>query len=127
MSREVRVTVREFQDAVMKALEDARMLTDEALKGAIDRTTKETISKIKGAAPVKTKKYKKGWTSRVIAAKKRGDYGRIVYNDPRYMLTHLLENGHGGPRAARPHPHIPSDEETEELLTRNLEREMNKQ
>lgn len=127
MSREVRVSARQFQDAVMKALEDARTLTDEALKGAVDRTTKETLSKIKGAAPVKTKKYKKGWTSKAVAGKKRGDYGRIVYNSPRYMLTHLLENGHGGPRAAGPHPHIPTDEETEELFTKNLEKEMDKQ
>lgn len=126
MGSEVRVSPKGFQDAVTKALEDARMITDEAMTAAVEKTTKETLSKIRGAAPVKTGKYKKGWTSKVTTQKGRGRYGRTVYNGPRYRLAHLLQNGHGGPHAAGPHPHIPSDEETEDLFTKNLESEMNK-
>lgn len=124
---EVRISPRDFQDAIMKALEDARTITNEALTVAVDKTTKQTVSKIKSAAPVKTGQYKKGWTSKVITRKGRGNYGKTVHNWPCYRLTHLLQNGHGGPRAAGPHPHIPSDEETEELFIENLESEMNKQ
>lgn len=124
MGKEVRVSVSEFQDAVMKALEDARMVTDKAVTAAVDRTTKETISKIKGDSPQKTGDYKKGWASKVTTKQGRGRYGRTVYNRTRYQLTHLLQNGHGGPRPARPHPHIPSDEETEALFIKNLESEM---
>lgn len=127
MSGQVRVSPQGFQDAIMKALEDTKTITDEAMTAAVDKTTKETVAKIKGAAPVRTGKYKKGWTSKVTTQKGRGRYGRTVYNGPRYRLAHLLQNGHGGPRAAGPHPHIPSDEETEELFTRNLESEMEKQ
>lgn len=127
MSREVRIQPQNFQDAVMKAMEEAKTITDKAMTAAVEKTTKETISKIKGAAPVKTGKYKKGWTSKVTTQKGRGAYGKTVYNGTRYMLTHLLQNGHGGPRAAKPHPHIRSDEETEELFTKNLESEMKKQ
>ena len=43
------------------------------------------------------------------------------------MLAHLLQNGHGGAQPAGPRPHIPSDEETEELFVKNMEREMGKQ
>lgn len=127
MSREVRISPQHFQDAVMKALEDAKTITDEAMTAAVDKTAKQIVSRTKSAAPVKTERYKKGWSSRVTTQKGRGNYGKTVYNGPRYMLTHLLQNGHGGPRAAGPHPHIPSDEETEELFIENLESEMNKQ
>ncbi len=127
MSSEVRISAQDFQDAVMKALEDAKTLTDEAVTAAVDRTAKETVSKIKGAAPVKTGRYKKGWSSRVTTQKGRGRYGRTVYNGPRSGLAHLLQDGHGGPRPAKAYPHIPSDEETEALFTKNLESEMEKQ
>ncbi len=127
MRSEIRISANEFQDAVMKALEDARMVTDKAVTAAVDRTSKETVSKIKGASPQKTGKYKKGWSSKVTAKQGRGRYGRTVYNGPRYMLAHLLQNGHGGPRPAGAHPHIPSDEETGELFVKNMEKEMEKQ
>lgn len=126
MSREVRISPQNFQDAVMKALEDTKIITEEAMNAAVDKTAKQIVSKTKGAAPVKTGRYKKGWTSKVTTQKGRGRYGKTVYNGPRYMLAHLLQNGHGGPRAAGPHPHIPSDEETEKLFTENLGSEMNK-
>ena len=54
----------------------------------------------------------------------RGGYGRTVYNRKRYMIAHLLQNGHGGPRPARAFPHIPSDDETEKLFMEEMERAM---
>lgn len=122
----VRVSADRLADEINKALQEARMITDEAMTAAVEKTAKETLSKIRGAAPVKTGKYKKGWTSKVTMQKGRGRYGRTVYNGPRYRLAHLLQNGHGGPHAAGPHPHIPSDEETEELFAKNMESEMDK-
>lgn len=122
----VRVSANELQDAVINAMREAREITDEALKVAVDKTAKETISKTKQNAPAKSGKYKRGWLSRVTTKSGRGAYGRTVYNGPRYMLAHLLQNGHGGPRPAGAYPHIPSDEETETLFIKNLEREMEK-
>lgn len=120
------VKVDGLENAVKEALLGTKTLTENALRSAVDKTARETVTKIKGQAPVKTGKYARGWTSKVTTQDGRGRYGRTVYNAPRYMLTHLLQNGHGGPRPAPAHPHMPSDEETEELFRKNMESEMNK-
>lgn len=123
-SSKVKVGMEGFEDAIRKTLNETKNLTEEALKTSIDKTAKETVSKIKGEAPSKSGKYAKGWSSKVTTQPGRGTYGRTVYNGKRYMLAHLLQKGHGGPRPAGPHPHIPADEETEALLEKNLESEM---
>ena len=120
------VKVDGLENAVKEALMETKTLTENALRYAVDKTARETVTKIKGQAPVKTGKYAGGWTSKVTTQDGRGRYGRTVYNAPRYMLSHLLQNGHGGPRPAPAHPHMPSDEETEELFRKNMESEMNK-
>lgn len=125
-SNQVKVSIDGFGDAIRSTLDETKKLTEDALIEASDKTAKETVKKIKGAAPSKTGKYGKGWTSKVTTQAGRGRYGRTVYNGPKYMLTHLLQNGHGGPRPAGAHPHIPSDEETGALFEKNLESEMNK-
>lgn len=115
-----------LQVAIKQALEETRGLTEESLRRAIDRTAKETVSITKGAAPVKTGKYAKGWASKNTDRGGRGTYGRVVYQRSSPGLAHLLQHGHGGPRPAGAHPHIPPDEETEVLLEKNLESEMRK-
>ncbi|MCI9190909.1 MAG: HK97 gp10 family phage protein [Lachnospiraceae bacterium] len=115
-----------LQKAVKQALEETRELTGEALKRAVDKTSRETVNQVKGAAPVRTGKYAKGWTSKNTDQGGRGTCGRTVYQRAKPGLAHLLQHGHGGPRPAGAHPHIPSDEETAELLERNLESEMAK-
>lgn len=122
----VKVKADGLGNAIRDALEETKKLTEDALIASIDKTAKETVQKVKSASPTKTGKYAKGWTSKVTTQAGRGRYGRTVYNKPRYMLVHLLQNGHGGPRPARPHPHIPPDEETEALFEKNLESEINK-
>lgn len=121
-----KVKVNQLEAAIKNALDETKDLTENALRSAIDKTAKETVAKVKSSSPVKTGKYAKGWTSKVTTQTSRGRYGRTVYNRPRYMLTHLLQNGHGGPRPARAHPHIPTDEETEALFKKNLESEIKK-
>lgn len=125
-SRKVRVPMSGLEQEILSALKETRELTDDALHKAIDKTTRETVSRIKGMAPVKSGKYKGGWTSKVTIMPRRGGYGRTVYNGPRYRIAHLLQNGHGGPRPAGAHPHIPQDDETEALLEKNIESEMSK-
>ena len=125
-SDHVKVKIDAVENAIRDALEKTKKLTEDALIASVDKTAKETVQRVKGASPTKTGKYSKGWTSKVTTQAGRGRYGRTVHNKPRYMLVHLLQNGHGGPRPARAHPHIPSDEETEALFEKNLESEMNK-
>lgn len=127
VGNKVKVGMEGFEGAIRNALDATKELTENALIASIDKTAKQTVSKIKSAAPAKTGKYEKGWSSKATTQAGRGRYGRTVYNGPRYMLAHLLQNGHGGPRPAGAHPHIPSDEETEELFEKNLESEMNKE
>lgn len=122
----IKIKVEGLERAVKDVLNETKELTDNALVAAADKTAKETIAKIKGKSPTKTGKYAKGWTSKVTTQNARGRYGRTVYNRPRYRLAHLLQNGHGGPRPARAHPHIPTDEETEALFEKNLESEIRK-
>lgn len=120
-----KVKVGDLAGTIKKALNETKTLTDESIKRAIDATAKETANKIRGKAPVKTRKYAPGWTSKAERAG-NGKYARIVYQRKKPQLSHLLQNGHGGPMPAAPHPHIPSDEETEKLLEKNLESEMRK-
>lgn len=124
--KEVKVDAEHLGEAVRQALNDTRELTEEALRVSADKTAKEILSKTKSAAPVKTEKYKRGWSSKATKVPGRGAYGKTVFNKSRYMLTHLLQNGHGGPRPAGAKPHIPSDEETESIFIKNLESEMSK-
>lgn len=114
----------EFAEQMRKALDETKDLTEEALKKAVDKTAKQTVKAIKEKAPVRTGKYKKGWTSKKTTDSARGAYGKTVYNRPKYMIAHLLQNGHGGKHPARAIPHIPSDDETEKLFVDNLESEM---
>lgn len=116
--------IDEFAGAIREALAETKDITEKALQVSVDKTARETVKKIKGKAPVKTGKYRSGWTHKVTRKAGRGSYGRTVHNSKRYMLAHLLQHGHGGPRPAGPHPHIPSDEETAVLFEQNLEKEM---
>ena len=122
----VRISPEGLAEAVLKALNDAKELTEDAVRASVDKTAKEVVARTKGAAPVRTGKYKGGWSSKTTKKNGRGAYGRTVYNRTEYRLTHLLQHGHGGPRPARAIPHIVSDEETETIFTRTLESEMTK-
>ena len=134
MSQNVSVkTGTELEDAVKKALDEERSLTYEALQNAVDKTAKETVENTKAKSPVRTGIYQKNWKSKK-AKGGVGIYGRTVYNDKKYRLTHLLENGHEikgflegkGRTHTRAIKHIQSDDVTDRILEKNLEEEMNK-
>lgn len=126
MRNHVKTGMDGLENAILDAMHETRQLTEKALMSAVDKTSRETVKKIRGASPVRTGKYAKGWSSKVTKGAGRGRYGRTIYNGPRYMLTHLLQKGHGGPRPAGAHPHIPPDEETAAVFEKNLESEMKK-
>lgn len=123
-NEKVKIGSSDFSAVIRKALNETKDLTEKALQNAVDQTAKDTVKKIKGKSPIKTGDYRSGWTSKITRRAGRGGYGRTVHNSTCYRITHLLQNGHGGPRPAGPHPHIPSDEDTEKLFEQNLEREM---
>lgn len=66
-------------------------IQDEIANEAI-RIGKESAKDLKHTSPVKSGRYKKGWTSTV----ERGfsEIKVIVHNKTAYQLTHLLEHSH---------------------------------
>ena len=114
-----KVSVDEMADAIMEGLEEYAELTTEVVKKEVQETGKVVKQQIESTAPRKSGRYAKSW-----AVKKTAETSNslevTVHSRNRYMLTHLLENGHakrGGGRV-RAIPHIAP---AEELGIRELE------
>jgi hypothetical protein len=101
--------------------EYAEMTTDKVKKAVKDagNTVKQSIN---ASAPVRTGKYAKSW--RVKNTKETSQSLEVtVFSPTRYMLSHLLENGHakrGGGRVEGK-PHIkPAEEKGKEQLVEDI-------
>lgn len=122
MSRSIKVD--QLASEIEKQLTDYKDMASDELKKAVKKAGKTTKEEINASAPVRTGKYAKSWTSRVTAESYAG-IEVTVYSPSRYMLAHLLENGHakrGGGRV-RAIPHI---KPAEDLATEQLERDIEK-
>lgn len=122
MSRNV--SVAQMAAAIEEELSKYRDLAADELKEAVKKAGRIAKTDINDSAPVRTGKYAKSWKSKVTAE----DSQRIqvtVYSPSRYMIAHLLENGHakrGGGRV-RAIPHIgPAEEHAEEVLLSDIEK-----
>ncbi len=120
------IPVDQLTKEVMDGLQEYAELATDALKKEIQAAGKVAKTQIEQTAPRKTGAYAKSW-----AVKKTGETSNslsvTVYSKNRYMLTHLLENGHakrGGGRVAAI-PHIaPAEETAIKSLEQNIEREL---
>ena len=120
------IPIDKLAEEVMNGLEEYAELTADVLKKEIQEAGKVAKQQISQTAPRKTGRYAKSW-----AVKKNSETSNslevTVHSKNRYMLTHLLENGHakrGGGRVAAI-PHIAPAEDTAILsLERNIEREL---
>ena len=119
----IKVNAAELEKTASDILNDFSKRTRESVTAAVDKTASQVARKTKSASPVKTGKYKAGWASRVTE-QSNVRYQKTVYNKSRYMLTHFLEKGHGGPHPAGPHPHIVKDDETEKIFEENMRKEI---
>ena len=137
------IRIEQFSSVCEQTLKEYRNLTMDGLKKAVDKTANETAKEIRTKAPVRKRvglragryppgSYAKDWTS-----KKDNDtavrYSRIVHNRKHYALAHLLQHGHElrgyfwnrtNKTRVPAYPHIPSDEETEQMFERNLIKEL---
>ena len=120
------IPVDQLASEVMKGLEEYAELATDVMKKEVQETGKVVKQQIEQTAPRKSGRYAKSW-----AVKKTAETSSTlevtVHSRNRYMLTHLLENGHakrGG--RVRAIPHIaPAEEmgikELEERIERALQ------
>ena len=106
---DIKITADRFAAEMKLTMAEISKLTMEAHKNAVNATSTAALRATKEKSPVKTGKYKRGWNSRGLN-----------------MLTHLLQHGHRGPHPARAFPHIPTDDETENIYVENLRKEIAK-
>ena len=118
------VKIDQMASAIQECLDEYKEMATDEMKKAIKSAGKTVKEDMNGSAPVLTGKYAKSWTSRVTA-EDSVSLEVTVYSPSRYMLAHLLENGHakrGGGRV-RAIPHIaPAEEHGMEQLENDLER-----
>ena len=118
------VKIDEMASAIQECLDEYKEMATDEMKKAIKKAGKTVKEDINGSAPVLTGKYAKSWASRVTA-EDSVSLEVTVYSPSRYMLAHLLENGHakrGGGRV-RAIPHIkPAEDHGIEQLENDLER-----
>ena len=120
------IPVDKLAEEVMNGLEEYAELTADVLKKEIQEAGKVAKQQISQTAPRKTGRYAKSWAVKKIS-ETSNSLEVTVHSKNRYMLTHLLENGHakrGGGRVAAI-PHIaPAEETAIQSLERNTEREL---
>lgn len=118
------VKIDQMASAIQECLDEYKEMATDEMKKAIKKAGKTVKEDINGSAPVRTGKYAKSWTSKVTA-EDAVSLEVTVYSPSRYMLAHLLENGHakrGGGRV-RAIPHIkPAEDHGMEQLENDLER-----
>ena len=100
------VSVDQMASAIQEELYKYRDLAADKTKKAVKKAGKTVKEDINGSAPVKTGRYAKSWATKVTAEDSQS-ISLVVYSPSRYMLAHLLENGHakrgGGRVCAIPH------------------------
>ena len=120
------IPIDKLAEEVMNGLEEYAELTADVLKKEIQEAGKVAKQQISQTAPRKTGRYAKSWAVKKIS-ETSNSLEVTVHSKNRYMLTHLLENGHakrGGGRVAAI-PHIaPAEETAIQSLERNIEREL---
>lgn len=114
------IKVDDLVEAVRGELEEYAGEVSEATKEAVKEVAKATVKVVKDKSPVKSGKYKKSWGQTTVY-ESAGSIQVTIHNKKRYMLTHLLENGHalrnGGRTKA--YPHI---KPAEDFVDRELEK-----
>ncbi|MBQ3702222.1 MAG: HK97 gp10 family phage protein [Oscillospiraceae bacterium] len=117
------IPVDQLAAEVMSGLEEYAELAADVLKKEIQEAGKTAKTQIEQTAPRRTGRYAKSWAVKKIS-ETSNSLEVTVHSRNRYMLTHLLENGHakrGGGRVAAI-PHIaPAEEAAAQSLERNIE------
>ena len=120
------IPVDQLASEVMSGLEEYAELAADVLKKEIQEAGKTAKKQIEATAPRRTGRYAKSWAVKKVS-ESSNSLEVTVHSKNRYMLTHLLENGHakrGGGRVAAI-PHIaPAEDTAIQSLEQNIEREL---
>ena len=99
-------TVDEMAVAISKCLDEYKDLAADEMKKAVRKAGKTVKADIKANAPRKSGRYKDSWKTKTLS-ENSSSLSLVVYSKDRYMLAHLLENGHakrgGGRVEGKPH------------------------
>ena len=93
MSGTIKVKPEQLAAAIRKELESYSKAATEETKELIRETAKICKEEIQSASPVRTGKYRKGWSIKPLW-EDNDSLREIVRNRSAWQLTHLLENGH---------------------------------
>ena len=119
-----RVSVDRMADAIMEGLQEYADLATDELKAAVKQSAVTVKKGISANAPVRTGRYAKSWSMKTTD-ESATKLEITVYSPRRYMLAHLLVNGHakrGGGRV-RAIPHIaPAEQAGIQELEERIER-----
>ena len=118
------VPVGKMAEAIEEELEKYRDLASDSMKKAVKKAGKTVKEGIEDNAPVRYGIYAKSWRSKV-AEEDSESISVTVHSPSRYMIAHLLENGHakrGGGRV-RAIPHIaPAEEQGIDQLEKDIKK-----
>ena len=100
MSSTIKVKPEQLAAAIRKELESYSKAATEETKELIRETAKICKEEIQSASPVRTGKYRKGWSIKPLW-EDNDSLREIVRNRSAWQLTHLLENGHAKKNGGR--------------------------
>ena len=116
------IKVERLAEEIERQLTEYKDLASDELKKAVKKAGRTAKEDINSSAPVKTGKYAKSWKTKVTAENANA-IAVTVYSPSRYMIAHLLENGHakqnGGRAPAKVHIK-PVEEEVGRELEKNI-------
>lgn len=122
------VSIENMSTVIRKGLEEYVELTSAEVKKVVTEVSESAKNQIIDKAPVRTGKYKKSWEATKVS-ETATSLTMSVHSEGRYMLTHLLENGHakrGGGRV-KAYVHIaPAEADAEKQLVSAVERSLSK-
>lgn len=97
--------IEQMADAIVKELQNYSQDVADATKEECVKVADDTVKRLKVTSPARTSKYRRGWRQKTTYEDKANI--RVTVYNTRYMLTHLLENGHakvnGGRVSGIPH------------------------
>ena len=101
-----RTDIGNMAEAIMDGLREYAELATDSMKAAVKKAGDTVKKEISANAPVRRGTYKKSWRVKTTT-ESSSTLEVTVYSPKRYMIAHLLENGHakrgGGRVAGRPH------------------------